>query len=78
MKKLSDVVANEVVKNTKFNAVKTKVNTLEKKIHDATTLIHINQYNTEKQNLKKKMGDIDKNTRYKWFSDYNCAEYKNE
>ena len=78
MKKLSDVVANEVVKNTKFNAVKTKVNTLEKKIHDATTLIHINQYNTEKQNLKKKMGDIDKNTRYKWFSDYNCVEYKNE
>ena len=69
MKKLSDVVANEVVKNTKFNAVKTKVNTLEKKIHDATTLIHINQYNTEKQNLKKKMGDIDKNT---------SVEYKNE
>ena len=78
MKKLSDVVANEVVKNTKFNALKTKVNTLEKKIHDATTLIHINQYNTEKQNLKKKIGDIDKNTRYKWFSDYNCFEYKNE
>ena len=78
MKKLSDVVANEVVKNTKFNALKTKVNTLEKKIHDATTLIHINQYNTEKQKLKKKIGDIDKNTRYKWFSDYNCFEYKNE
>ena len=72
------LVANEVVKNTKFNAVKTKVNTLEKKIHDTTTLIHINQYNTEKQNLKKKIGDIDKNTRYKWFSDYNCFEYKNE
>ena len=78
MKKLSDVVANEVVKNTKFNALKTKVNTLEKKIHDITTLIHINQYNTEKQKLKKKIGDIDKNTRYKWFSDYNCFEYKNE
>ena len=47
LKKLSDVVANEVVKNTKFNTLKTKVNSLEKKIPDATTLIHINQYNTD-------------------------------
>ena len=31
LKKLSDVVANEVVKNTKFNTLKTKVNSLEKK-----------------------------------------------
>ena len=54
LKKLSDVVANEVVKNTKFNTLKTKVNSLEKKIPDATTLIHINQCNTDKQNLKKK------------------------
>ena len=30
LKKLSDVVANEVVKNTKFNTLKTKVNSLEK------------------------------------------------
>ena len=28
LKKLSDVTANEVVKNTKFNTVKTKVNNL--------------------------------------------------
>ena len=28
-KKLSDVVANEVVKNTKFNTLETKVNSLE-------------------------------------------------
>ena len=31
LKKLSDLVANEVVKNTKFNTLKTKVNSLEKK-----------------------------------------------
>ena len=31
LKKLSDVVVNEVVKNTKFNTLKTKVNDLEKK-----------------------------------------------
>ena len=55
LKKLSGVVANEVVKNTKFNTLKTKVNSLEKKIPDATTLIHINQCNTDKQNLEKKL-----------------------
>ena len=55
LKKLSDVINNKVVKNLKLNTLKTKVNYLEKKIPDATTLIHINQYNTDKQNLKKKM-----------------------
>ena len=59
-KRLTDVVANEVVKNTKLNTVKTKVNNLEKKIPDGTTLIYINQYNTDKQNLKKKIRDVDK------------------
>ena len=54
MKKLSDEVGNEVVKNKKFNTLKSNVNNLEKKIPDATTLIHINQYNIEKQNLEKK------------------------
>ena len=44
-KKLSDVVDNEVVKNTKFSMLKTKVNNLEKKVPDATTLIHISQHN---------------------------------
>ena len=78
LKKINGVVDNEVVKNTKFNALKTKVNSLEKKIPDATTLIHINQYNTDKQNLEKKTGNIDKkNIRYKWFSDCSCFEYKN-
>ena len=54
LEKLSDVVGNEVVKKTKFNTIKTKVNNLEKKVPDATTLIHKNQYNTLKQNLEKK------------------------
>ena len=55
LKKLSDLVANEVDKNRKFNTLKRKLNSLEKKIPDLTTLIHINQYNTEKQNLEKKL-----------------------
>ena len=59
LKKLSDVLDNELAKNTKFNTLKTKVNNLEKKIPDATTLIHINQYNTNKQNLDNKIRDID-------------------
>ena len=49
LKKVSDVVDNKVVKNTKFNTLKTKVNNLEKKIPDATTLIYVNQYNTDKK-----------------------------
>ena len=58
LKKLSDVVDNEVVKNTKFDTLKAKLNSLEKKIPDATTLIHISQYNTNKQNLEKKILDV--------------------
>ena len=54
MKKLRVTVDNEVDKKTKFNTLKTIVNSLEKKIIDATTLIHINQYNTDKQILNKK------------------------
>ena len=58
LKKLSDVVVNEIVKNTKFNKRKTKVNNLEnnKFLIKVVTLIHINQYNTDKQSLE-------------WFSD---------
>ena len=41
-KVFSDVVDNKVVKNTKFHMLKTKVNNLEKKIPEATTLIHVN------------------------------------
>ena len=60
LKKLDDVVYNEVAKNPKFNTLRTTVNSLEKKIPDATTLIHINQYNRDKQILVKKIGDVDK------------------
>ena len=48
LKKLSDVIDNEVVENTKFTTLKAKVTNLEKKIPGATTLIHINQCNTDK------------------------------
>ena len=47
LKKLSNMVDNEVVKNTKFNTLKTKVINLEKKVPGATNLTHINQYNTD-------------------------------
>ena len=53
MKKISDVVKNEVVKSTKFNTLKTKVNKLDKKTPDGITLIRIIQCNTDKQNMKK-------------------------
>ena len=66
LKKLSD----------DFNTLKTKIHSLERKIPDATSLTPISQYNTDKQNLEKKMEIFIKNTRYKWFSDYNCLEYK--
>ena len=63
LKKLSDVVDNEV----------------EKRILDSINLIHINQYNTEKKKKKlaKEMEMLIKNTRYKWFNNCNCLEYKN-
>ena len=64
LKKLSNVVDNEVVENTKFNTLKTKVKNLENKIPEATTFINLNQYNTDKQNLGKKMEILIQNTRY--------------
>ena len=49
------------MKNTKFKTLKTKVNKLDLKNPDATTLFHINQYNRDKQKLdKKKTEDVDK------------------
>ena len=62
LKKLSDAVDKEVFKNTKFNTLNTKVNNLEKKIPDASPLIEINQYNTDKQMLEKKIGHVKKKT----------------
>ena len=55
VKKLSDVVDKEGVINTKFNTLKTQVTKLNKTIPDATTLIHINQCNPDKQSFEKKM-----------------------
>ena len=72
LKKLSYVLDNEVVEKTKFNTLNTKVNKLDKKTPHVTALIHINQYNTDKQNLVKKIGDIDKKNKYKCVGDYNC------
>ena len=43
LKKLSDV-DNQIVKNIKFNTLKTKENSLEKKIPGATTLIQSVQH----------------------------------
>ena len=54
-KKLSDVVKNELVKNTKFNTLKTKLNNLGKNTLEATNLIHIYQCKTDKQTLEKKL-----------------------
>ena len=55
LKKLSDVVDNEVVKNKKFNTLKTKANKLDKKIPHATTLIHNDWYNAGKKIWRKKL-----------------------
>ena len=57
LEKLSDVVDNEDVKNKNLNTLETKV---KKKILDATTLIYINKYDIDKQNLEMKIGDVDK------------------
>ena len=48
------------VKNTEFNTLKTKVQNLEKKIPNVSTLIYINQHNIKKQTLEKTTGDVDK------------------
>ena len=43
LKKLSDVVNREVIKDTEFNKINMQLNKLDKNIDDATTLILINQ-----------------------------------
>ena len=69
LKELSDLVKKEVTKNAKFDMSNAKVNDLENKINGATNLIHINQQNTDKQNLDQKIEDGDKKSRRQWFSD---------
>ena len=59
LEKLNDIVSKEVVKNTKFNKLNTKVNYLEIKIPDATNLDNIKQYKTDKQSLEKKTCDVE-------------------
>ena len=58
LEKLRDVVDNEVVKSTKFNTLNTTVDSLENNTPNGTSLIHINPYNKEKQNLEKKQLEI--------------------
>ena len=48
LKKLNDATSKKVARKPKFNKLNTKVNSLENKISDATTLILINQYNIDK------------------------------
>ena len=51
LKKISDVVSKGFVKNIKFNKLNIKIKTLQKTIPGAITLVHISQYNTDKQSL---------------------------
>ena len=54
LKKLSDVLNKEVLKKTVYSKLNKEVNNLEDKIHDANSLILMDQYNREKQTLEKK------------------------
>ena len=60
LKKLSNLVGKKVVPKTVYNKLNMKVNNLENKTPDATTLIRRNQYNTDKQILVKKIWGVDK------------------
>ena len=55
LKNLSAVVVNDVVKKKNSDVEK-----LKKIIPDMSTLIHINQHNTDKQGLENKIEDIGK------------------
>ena len=56
LKKLSDVVHKEAVKDIVYNKLNSNINNLENKIPNASTLIQINQCNSDKQILEKKLG----------------------
>lgn len=66
------------MKNTNFNGLKNKVSNLERKIPEGTTLIYINLHNAGKQNFEKKYQMLIKNSRCRWFINYNCFKYKNQ
>ena len=73
LKKVSEVVDNEVVKNQNISTPKTKINNLEKEKNPGEiSLIDSNKCNIGKQRLDKKSEILIKNTRYIWSSDYNC------
>ena len=59
LKTLTDVPGKEGLKKTVYNKLNTKVNSLERKIPDAITLIHKNHYNANKQNLEKTIGNFE-------------------
>ena len=52
------------MQNTKFSTLETKVDKSDKKNIDMATLVHISQYNTDKQNLQKKIEGADKKIPY--------------
>ena len=54
-KNLSDIGSKKDIKNTKFKKLHTKVNNVESKIPDVSTLIQTNLYNTDKESLEKKL-----------------------
>ena len=59
LKKVSGVAQRDVVKKTKYNKLNPKVNVLEIKITDVSTLIHIKQYNTDKKNLEREKEEVE-------------------
>ena len=62
------------MKKTVCNKLNKKVNDLESKFPDVSTLIQTNQYNTDKHNLEKKIGEVENKI---LDVDYYCSYYKN-
>ena len=60
LKRLTDIVYRAIVKKLEFNKLNTKLNNLEKKTPETTTLILIKECNTDKQSLEKKNEDAHK------------------
>ena len=57
LSKLSDVVKNDVVENTVYNKLVTKVNKI-----DTTGFVLKTEYGTDKSDLEKKIDDAEKNS----------------
>ena len=60
LKRLTDIVYRAIVKKLEFNKLNTKLNNLEKKTPETTTLTLIKECNTDKQSLEKKNEDAHK------------------